>query len=235
MALGKFRNVRDVSIGTERLPQPKLGVADFFITSIKRRENRQSGERTNVNMVCVRSIDGDQKKGDKAGLVYFDSNQYYMQDLKRLILALVEVDVSEEQEVVNMQCPVADDKGDATEYAQMDELTRCDTAWNSIINEVGAVDENGEPTASGSFDGGVILRVETAQKPDRPHPTEIEQDPVTKEVRPKVIKGYINSYPVKVIPFAEIANTLDESEIVRFFGSEDKLMKLIEIEEAHSA
>jgi hypothetical protein len=221
---GMFKGLSDASVGT-RLPTPAIGTADYLVNSIKMHENREGGHRVNVNCTCLRVINGDQRVGDKVSHVMFSGN-YFLTELKRLILCVAGNLIGDGVSVEDLMCPVEDEEGKPTPYAALSEDERSAAAWEKIAQDTCAIDADGNPTAAGDFDGQVVIRLETSVKPGKATGKYVK-DEATGDLVPEIGKDFINTFPVARIPFEEVADFLDEGAIVKYFGSAEALMELV--------
>ena len=216
--MGLFTGLATAQVST-RLPDPIDGTADFLVNSIRYKDNRNGGFRVVSDLTCVRSVEGGNQKGDHVQYTIFGGD-YFHKELKALILTLAGVEPSEEDAIVDMMCPKDDPA-----YAKMDDLTRMNKAWEMIGNQATAMGDDGKPTASGMFDGQVIVRLRTITKPAKPTGKFIKN--AAGELVEEVGKPFTNHYPIAQIPFSDVAGDLDERDIVRIFGSVAKFSELL--------
>jgi hypothetical protein len=219
---GMFKGLANTETSS-RLPNPAVGTADYLVESIKWKENRNGGFRVCVRGVCLRGVDGDgNTKGDRVEYPIF-SGEYFLKELKRLILCLADVPADQEDEIIDMMCPAED-------YPKLSDAERKELAWEKIAQDTCALNEKGQATASGCFDGQVVVRLETIRTEAKPTGKYVPNPDGSGDMLPEMGNSYENTYPCKLIPLSEVAEFLDPKEIERFFGSAENFAKLLEDE-----
>jgi hypothetical protein len=215
--MGLFTGLSTTAVAA-RMPDPKVGVADFLVNTIRQKENRDGGYRIVCDLTCLRSVEGGNEKGDRVQYCLF-SGDYFLKEVKRLILALLDVAPSREQEVIDI---VADMD---PAIAKMDERAKGVAGWERIAQMMCAMDANDKPTAAGMFDGNAVIRLETVCKAAKPTGKFIKNS--AGELVEEMGKEFINTYPVKMVPISEVVADFDEKDIERFFGSAEALEALV--------
>jgi len=216
--------IANAQVKSTRLPTPALGTADYLLNELRWKFNMKGdGYRVVADLTCLRTVNGEQHKGDHVQHPIF-SGDYFDKELKRLLLTLLDVAPDKEDEVLEIMAPA-----DKEPYNKMSPEQRKLAGWDNFIRMSCALDKDDNPTASGSFDGQVVIRLETVQS----EPKVIKDEYVKNdkgEFVPKMTPGYINTYPKGIVPLADVADFLKEEEIARYFGSSDKFAELLAAE-----
>jgi len=214
-----FKGLSKATVSS-RLPDPRVGKADYLLNSMRVRENRDGSNRVQVSLTCLRGLtEGSDQKGDKVGIAIF-SGDYFLTEFKRWVLAACGVARTDEEEVVEMACELLGD-----EVKGLDELDRAEKAWEHIA-QLATAEGQGE-NAAGIFDNQVVIQIESIRKEGK---DEGKGKMVDGVFVPEPIPTYLNSYPNRKVLFSELVDDLDEKDMKRFFGSEERFMELLEKE-----
>jgi len=219
--MGMFTGLAKASVSS-RLPDPKLGEADFLLNSMRWKKSARDGKlRISIVLTCVRLVsEGANVKGDKIGLAVF-TGDYFGAEIKRWLLACCGGTEAEVEEQAIALLGDSDLTGEALAEA----------AWENIATLATAGTEtNLESMEAGIFDNQVIVRLDTKQKDPKPTGT-YTPNPTTGEMEEIMGKAWINTYPQKNILPSSLIEDLDEKEIARFFGSEERYAELCAEEE----
>jgi hypothetical protein len=217
--MGMFKGLAKVTVSS-RLPDPKLGVGDFLLNSLRWKTARDGKKRVQAVLTCLRGrTEGGNEKGDKINIPIF-SGDYFLTEIKRWLLACLGVD---EEEVIEVACGMLGD-----EVKNMDEADRAEAAWEYIATQATAgTEENGDSQDAGIFDNQVVIELETKVKPAKPIEGEFVKNDAGEFV-PKMGRAFVNTYANKKVSLASLADDLDEKDMVRFFGSAERFAELLD-------
>jgi len=223
----RFKGCAAAEVKAGRVPNPELGKAAYLIDTVRMKDGRNGGFRTEVNMTCLYGIQagttsegkeaGPNHAGDKVNQCIF-SGDYFHKQFKEFCLKAIGKEPHEELEIADYVCPTAD-------YPGKPELDRLQIMWEEVLpGMVCAFDpKDGSATEAGVFDGQVVLEIGTTEKDV---PTLIDKSKGVVDGNfmfdangNKISKVYRNSYFNRKIGKAEIREKLDEKDLARFFGS----------------
>ena len=214
-----FKGLADAQM-SQRLPEPKLGTADFLVNTIRQKKSRNGIDYIKITLTCLRSLEEEGKgneKGDRCSVALFPGD-YFLKEVKSHLYALMCMTPADEEELIEAVVPKND-------HPDLDDLQRKNKAWDLLAKQMCAMDEEGNEQQAGLFDGQAVIRIETVVKKGTPTGKFIKN--ADGEMVEEVGKDFINSYPRAGVPLTDIADVLDEKDIERFFGSVERFGELL--------
>ena len=233
---GRFTGMAKAEVKAGRIPSPNLGKAAYLVSSVRMHDSRNGdGFRAEIAMTCLWSIAEGQtfdkqespanRPGDKVSICFFSGDRF-LSDFKDFCLKAVGKQEHEEMDITDSLCPKAD-------YPTMPDLDRLRHMWENVLpGMVCATAEDGSTLDAGVFDGQVIVEIGTTQK--QVHKKIDKKKPDTKEnwvhdAEGQPVSGiYSNSYINRRVSFQEAGEQMEEADILRFFGTTENFMELLE-------
>lgn len=235
----RFKGMNKAEVKGSRLPSPALGKAAFLVNAIRMHDNRDKvGFRVEVSMTCLWPIEKgkthDNKEvepnrpGDKVSVCIF-SGDYFQKSFKDMCLKACGKEPHEELDIVAVISQMPEY---TSLFAGKTELEQLEILWEKVLpGLVCAFDADGKATTSGVFDGQVVLEVGSTEKlihtlVDKTKP-DTEANWMFDRAGNPITKLFSNSFFNRKISMEEVGEKLDEAAIVKFFGSTENFMEIL--------
>lgn len=221
-----FKGLGKATTAGTRIPDPKVGEGYFLLNTMRMAVDKNDKDYIKMIFTCLHSLgeEGNQK-GDKVSVALFKggvkTEQYFYQEMKSFLVALTNTSTDELDELTEALC---------AQYEEEDG----DLAWSKLGLSACARDAEGKEVAAGTFDGQAAAHLRTFVKEGKVIEGEFmsEDGTPTGKMIPKRTKDFPKTLPVSGVALSDIAGYLDEKDMERFFGSEEKFAELLEEESA---
>lgn len=158
--LDRFKGMSAVTTSSARKENPAEGKQVCLVKSVRMKENRDGAAfRVPISLKTMYAISGGNAPGEETEVCIF-SGQYFKENLKRFIVAGLNIGPDNELELAKSVVPEARQAGKT-------EVEIVGIMWNEILPPMVCCegeDENGQPLVAGAFDDQVCIEIETKEK-----------------------------------------------------------------------
>lgn len=225
-----FKGIAQAQV-SQRQNNPALGRAWYLLNKTSLENSRKGNLFIKRILTCVhpvcdvsgREAGMDNYTGELKGTAVSScifQGDYFHKEMKEFILKAMGRNPADEEELVAEI--VADLKANDPNFKPSADETEADAAWSAICALVCGVGAD-----VGCLDGSTVLELETKEKVS--NSDKFVKDPTTGQFVQEV-KVFTNTYLKRRVPLAEIADSVDQKDIARYFGSIERFNELLAAE-----